>query len=93
MAGKFKDAPVDPETRIRKSAEVEVGGLPALHQQWHWQDINGESLVFADEDISSLSNTELKKRVQSSGFVKGKGPVMLQRPGSGFARVNFNYSA
>ena len=93
MGGKFSDVPVDRETEVRKSKEVRVDGYPALHQQWHWQGINGESLVFADEDVAKLSNNQLKKLVQASKLVKGKGPVMLQRPGTGFTFVNFNYGA
>ena len=93
MSGKFDQVPVDPETEVRKSRRVEVDGYPALHQQWNWQGISGESLIFADNDIAELSNTALKQRVQGSDLARGKGPVMLQRPGTGFALVHFNHGA
>lgn len=93
MGGKFDKLPADPETEVRKKREVEVDGYPALHQQWDWQGISGESLIFADEDVAALSHAQLKKRVQSSRFVQGEGPVMLNHAGEGYIVVNFNYGA
>lgn len=93
MGGKFSDVPADRETEVRKSRLTRVDGYPALHQLWHWRGINGESLVFADDDVARLTNGQLKKRVQASEFVRSKTPVMLQRPGTGFTFVNFNYGA
>lgn len=93
MGGRFDQVPADPETEVRKKREVEVDGYPALHQQWDWQGISGESLIFADPDVDGLSNTALKKLVASSPFVQGKGPVMLNRTSEGYIVVNFNYGA
>ncbi len=93
MTGKFDNVPADPETEVRKSRAVDVDGYPALHQHWNWQGISGESLIFVDDDIAGLSNVRLKKLVQSSPFVKGDGPVMLQNSGGGYIFVNFNYGA
>lgn len=93
MSGKFEKVPVDPETEVRQKREVEVNGYPALHQQWNWQGIAGESLVFSERDVAKLSNAGLKKLVGSSSFVKGQGPVMLSRSGEGYIFVNFNYNA
>jgi len=93
LSARFDQVPSDPDTEVRKKREVEVDGYPALHQQWDWQGISGESLIFADPDVNGLSNTALKKLVASSKFVKGQGPVMLNRTDEGYIFVNFNYGA
>lgn len=93
MGGKFDKLPADPETEIRKKREVEIDGYPALHQQWNWQGISGESLVFVEKDVAGLGNARLKQLVESGKFVKGEGPVMLNRTGEGYIVVNFNYGA
>lgn len=93
MTARFEKVPEDPETEVHKSKQVEIDGYTALHQRWAWQGISGESLIFVHDDVAGLSNVRLKKLVQSSPFVKGEGPVMLQHSGEGYIFVNFNYGA
>ena len=50
----FKGVPVDMDTIITKHECVTIQGSTALHQQWVWDGVCTESLIFDTDDICSL---------------------------------------
>ena len=70
MDNKFKNVPLDEDTRLKSSRKIELEGLNALHQVWIWEDVRGESVIFADDDVKDLTEEEIKKLVLDSAKKK-----------------------
>ena len=92
MSDKFKNVPLDDDTRVLLEEITKLGEYEIMHQMWNWDGIKGESIIFADADIKDLSEEEIKEKVRSSPMVTEKESNMtFSQKGSGYTFVNFNF--
>jgi len=70
MRNKFKDVPVDEDTRIQFRNEAKLGNYDVLYEIWSWEGISAESIIFASDDVSDLTDEELEQEVRKSPLVK-----------------------
>lgn len=93
MPGKFDNVPLEPDTKLLTQREGSIGDLDALYQQWSWDGITAESIIFVDEEVASLSDSELEDEVRSSGLVNPESEITLKRDQEGFTFANFNFES
>ena len=91
MTDKFKTVPVEEDTRILFRQEAQFGTYEVLYEMWSWEGISAESIIFASDDISDLTDEELEQEVRKSPLVKKESAVTIKRLDSGFTFVNFNF--
>ena len=65
MHEKFKEIPVEADTKILSRKETKLGPYDAVLEEWFWDGIKAKSYIFANEDIEGVSEEELKKLVNS----------------------------
>ena len=91
MTDKFKNIPVEKDTRILFRNEAKLGDYDVLYEMWSWEGISAESIIFASDDISALTDEELEQEVRKSTLLKKESAVTIKRLDSGFTFVNFNF--
>jgi hypothetical protein len=91
MTDKFKNVPVEEDTRILFRNEAKFGDYDVLYEMWSWEGISAESIIFASDDISGLTDDELEQEVRKSPLVKKESAVTIKRLEAGFTFVNFNF--
>jgi len=91
MTDKFKNVPVEEETRILFRKEAKLGNYEVLYEMWSWEGIQAESIIFATDDVSEMTDEELEKEVRKSPLVKKESAVTIKRLDAGFTFVNFNF--
>jgi len=91
MTDKFKNVPVEKDTRILFRNEAKLGDYDVLYEMWSWEGISAESIIFASDDISALTDEELEQEVRKSTLLKKESAVTIKRLDSGFTFVNFNF--
>ncbi|MBE9549442.1 MAG: hypothetical protein IMF09_08575 [Proteobacteria bacterium] len=91
MNDKFKNLPVDNETRIISRKNTTLGEYDVLYEVWTWDGICAESIIFVTTDVSGFSNAELEQLVRTSGLVKKDSDITFGCPSEGFTLVNFNF--
>ena len=91
MTDKFKNVPVEEDTRILFRNEAKLGDYDVLYEMWSWEGISAESIIFASDDISALTDEELEQEVRKSTLLKKESAVTIKRLDSGFTFVNFNF--
>lgn len=90
---KFKNVPIEEDTKILSQQEVMLGEYEVLYQKWYWDGIRAESIIFSSEDVSTLDDEAIEKEVRSSPLVSSGSSVTLKRTDSGYVFVNFNFIA
>ena len=93
MPGKFDTVPIEPDTKLLSQREGSIGDINALYQQWCWDGVTAESIIFTNEDVANLSDSELEDEVRSSGLVKPDSEITLKRDQEGFTFANFNFES
>lgn len=91
MKNKFNTVPVDDDTKIFAQVETDLGEYEILYQKWGWDGVVAESIIFLDDEVSNLSETELENLVRESPLVNVNSKLTISRCRSGFTFVNFNF--
>ncbi len=91
MNKKFDNVPVEEDTIILFRQEAQFGTYEVLYEMWSWEGISAESIIFASDDISDLTDEELEQEVRQSPLVKKESALTIKRLDSGFTFVNFNF--
>ena len=92
MVDKFKNVPIDEDTKILFQALKKLDRYEVLYQIWSWEGLRAESVIFLDDDVKKLSKREIKRIVKTSSFLKNKESRMtFSQSGSGYTFVNFNF--
>ena len=91
MSQKFDDVPVDKDTRILFRYPAKLGKYDILYEMWSWEGIKAESIIFATDDISEMTDEELEKEVRQSPLVKKESAVTIKKSIVGYTFVNFNF--
>ncbi len=90
MSNKFKEIPIDKDTKIVFRQETKVDKFDCLHEVWSWDSIIAESLIFDNEDVENLNDNELQMMITSPGIPYPGSSVLIKRSDSGYTFVNFN---
>ena len=91
MSQKFDDVPVDKDTRILFRYPAKLGKYDILYEMWSWEGIKAESIIFATDDVSDLTDEEVEKEVRQSPLLKKESAVTIKRLDVGFTFINFNF--
>ena len=91
MTDRFKNVPVEADTRIKFRHEARFGKYDVLFEMWSWEGISAESLIFVNDDVSGLTDEELEQEVRKSPLINKESAVTIKRLDSGFTFVNFNF--
>ena len=83
ISEKFKNVPVEEDTKILSRKLEKIGAYEVLHEKWFWDGIQAESIIFANEDIEGLNEEEVKNLVGESKTTYEKGDL--------YTFVNFNF--
>jgi len=89
MSQKFDGVPIDKDSRILFRQEAKLRKYDVLCEMWSWKGISGESIVWANSDISGLTDAELEQEVRKSLLVKKESAVTIKRLDAGFTFTNF----
>ena len=93
VAANFDKVPVDRDTKITFHEQVILGAYEVLHQKWTWDGISAESIIFIEDEVSELTDQEVKHIVFVSPLNKNTSSMTLKRGESGFVFVNFNFES
>ena len=93
MSKKFDGVPVEKDTRILFRLETRLDKFDVLYEKWSWEGILAESIIFANDDISGMTDEEIEQEVRKSPLVKEESEVLIKRSVKGFTFANFNFEA
>ena len=82
--------PLDEDTRVLKSEQVQLHDYPAWHQIWRWEGIEDHSLIFPSISVDLLNNAALSDLVNGLGYAKAHTRFTFARR-DGWTFVNFNF--
>lgn len=91
MTDKFKDIPVEADTKIIYSLLTNFGEIEVVYQKWYWEGIFAESLIFFNEDITHLNEEQIKEEVANSPLFKEDSSITYTK-GEIYTFVNFNFN-
>ena len=95
MSDKFKNIPVDKETKIIMESPMKWGELDIVYQKWYWDGITAESIIFLSDDVKDMDDEALEKDVRDGPLVQGDSKVTISRgdeyTGDEYTFVNFNF--
>ena len=91
MNNKFIDIPLDEGTKVLSTKEVKVGTIDAVFQNWKWEGVKADSIVFCDDDVATYSDEELIELVKKSVFYAGSGELTIKRNTHDFTFINLNF--
>lgn len=91
MDKRFTDIPIESDTKVMYQKVSKLGGYDVYYEIWSWDAIHGGSIIFANDDVSGISDQELENLVRNSGLIKKKSDITLIRLDSGFTFINFNF--
>jgi len=90
MSKKFDNVPVEEDTRMLFRKETKLDKYDVLYEQWSWDGIYAESIIFANDDISGLSDEEIEQEARKSPLIQEGSGITLKRLKE-FTFVNFNF--
>ncbi len=92
MSDKFKNIPVEKDTKIIISSPMKLGESDIVYQKWSWEGITAESIIFISSDVENVGDAELKYDIYNSPIVHKDSEVTISR-GDEYTFVNFNFKA
>ncbi|SDX61448.1 hypothetical protein [Thiocapsa roseopersicina] len=90
---KFNEVPVEADTRVLFQEQTTLGTYDVLHQKWVWDGITAESIIFANEDVTDVTDHDLEMQVKAFRNLAADTSMTLKRSESGFTFVNLNFEA
>ena len=90
---KFKNIPVEEDTKINLRIEVKLGKYDVVYESWYWkmEACGGESIIFYHEDIKELSKKEIIALVRTSEIINKDSGTTITLNSEGYTFVNFNF--
>jgi hypothetical protein len=89
--GKFTNIPVEEDTIIKRNTLIEIEGLQALHQNWAWDGIAAESLIFIAGEVAQLDDDKITLLALSSKLPSVDSKFTISRDREGYTYINFNF--
>ena len=93
VSDKFKNIPVEEDTKVLFRKEIAFGPYEAIHEEWKWvfEGIKAESLILLQADVAALTDEELERTLRDSGLVQYDSKVTITRDRDGYTFLNFNF--
>ena len=91
MSEKFDGVPVDEDTKTLFRLEAKLGEFDILYEKWTFEGVTAESFIFANDDISGMTDEEIEQEVRKSPLVKNGSEILIKRLDAGFTFANFNF--
>jgi len=91
MNKKFGNVSVESDTVILIEKEHTIGKFEVLYQIWRWENYQGGSIIFANEDVEDLEDAKIKDMVKNDSVCLPGSSITFKRNESGFTFVNFNF--
>jgi len=88
---KFNNVSIDSDTVITSQIECKFGEYDVLYQQWVWDGINAESLIFCNTDIVDISINKLVAEVANSPLLK-EDKRTTHSTNEEYTYINFNFT-
>jgi len=60
MSNKFKNVPVEWDTKILFQQEIKLEDKDVIYQIWDWDGIKANSIIFISKDFDHQTDEELK---------------------------------
>lgn len=92
MSDKFKNIPVDPDTKITYRGKYKLGEYDVLYEKWIWDGVCGESVIFEEGDVSEVDDEAIISLVSSSSICNKRSDITVKRSDSGYVFTNFNFN-
>ena len=90
---KFDNVTTDSDTKITLNLETKFGKYDVLYQQWVWNGIKAESLIFDNEDISDIDLNSLIDEVRNSALVTDASKEITSKVAEQYTFINFNFES
>jgi hypothetical protein len=88
---KFDDVPTDSDTVVTLNLETKFGKYDVLYQQWIWDGIQANSLIFDNDDITDIELELLVEEVNHSPLVNDASKELTTKFAEQFTFINFNF--
>ena len=88
---RFNSIPLEPDTRILYQKQGKFGGFDVRYEIWSWDGIEAETIIFSNDDVSSLTDQEIETLLRKSPAVKKGAAMTLNRSDSEYTFCNFNF--
>ncbi len=86
---RFKNVPLDNETKILSEHIVELGNYEALFQVWSWDGHIAQSIIFTETEAEKLSDDVIEKLIRTLKFIDKEIELRINRSVKGYTFVNF----
>jgi hypothetical protein len=90
---KFDNVPTEADTAITLSLESKFGEYDVLYQQWIWDGIQANSLIFDNDDIADIELQSLIEEVRNSPLVNDMSKELTTKLSKQFTFINFNFES
>jgi hypothetical protein len=90
---KFDNVPTEADTAITLSLESKFGEYDVLYQQWIWDGIQANSLIFDNDDIADIELQSLIEEVRNSPLVNDMSKELTSTVQSEYTFINFNFES
>jgi hypothetical protein len=88
---KFDNVPTEEDTAITLSLESKFGEYDVLYQQWIWDGIQANSLIFDNDDIAHIRCEQLVEEVRNSPLVNDTGAELQVKKNKLYTFISFNF--
>jgi len=88
---RFKNVPIDNDTKILFESIMKFDGEDILYQKWRFDGIVGESIIFRTENVGNMSDKELIEYIATSDIVTNKSSITISRNDDTYTFLNFNF--
>ncbi len=88
LMDKFKDVPVEKETKVISRKIIKLDTLEAQHEKWRWDGITAQSIVFAEADIKDQTEEQLIILIKANIELAENADITISRDRNGFAFFN-----
>ncbi len=88
---KFDNVPTEADTVITLSFESKFGEYDILYQQWIWDGIQANSLIFDNDDIADIELQSLIEEVRNSPLVNDFREKITSSVNKQYTFINFNF--
>lgn len=85
----FSDLTVEFDTKLLSRKILSLNGIPCAHENWSWDGVYGESLIFYKEDLQDLSDEGIFDFISKGKAVKKEGSTI--KVGEKYVYFNFNF--
>ncbi len=92
MNNKFKDIPLDPETKILSREEGRFLNFDCVFEKWVSDGIYGDSLIFFKADFAGIGSDEIIKKLSNSKDIEINDKCTISEKGD-FLFINYKFEA